>query len=104
VDFLIGFQCLSPATTIIQGCIEFRQRQTLVRVAGFILDITSPTLSNLKMSKNFPLSVLASVYHSSIMKYLLCLAALAFCSTKAVAFPSRMFDMDINEMKRRNRF
>ena len=35
------------------------------------------------------------------MKYSLCLAALAFCATEVVAFPSRMFDMSMTEEEKR---
>jgi hypothetical protein len=35
------------------------------------------------------------------MKYSLCLAALAFCATEVVAFPSKMFDLSISEEEKR---
>jgi len=70
-------------------------------VAGFILDISSLTFFNLKISKTFLPSVLVSVYHPCIMKYSLCLAASAFCDTEVVAFLSRMFALDMNENERR---
>jgi hypothetical protein len=35
------------------------------------------------------------------MKYSLCIAALAMCATEVAAFPSRMFDIGLNEVEKR---
>ena len=35
------------------------------------------------------------------MQYSLCVAALAFCATEVIAFPSRMFDLSMSEDEKR---
>jgi hypothetical protein len=35
------------------------------------------------------------------MKYSLCIAALAMCATEVAAFPSRMFDIGLSEVEKR---